>query len=31
MAGIELLNRCLVAGVGGSIHVQSCMLPVLLC
>ena len=30
VAGIELLNRCLVGGVGGSVHVKSCMLPRLL-
>lgn len=26
-AGVELLNKCLMKGVGGSIDVKSCMLP----
>ena len=29
-AGIELLNRCLMHGIGGGIYVESCMLPLLL-
>ena len=29
-AGVELLNRCLIHGVGGGVHVKSCMLPFLL-
>ena len=31
IAGVDLLNRCLLHGVGGGIHVKSCMLPLLLC
>ena len=30
-AGLELLNRCLIGGVGGMVYVKSCMLPLLPC
>lgn len=29
IAGIELLNRCLLHGIGGGNYVESCMLPLM--